>query len=290
MKREYTFAFLSIFLWSTMATAGKLLLGTFNSTQVLCVSSLLAGITLSIINLVFRKSVFAASYRPKDYWKMLLIGLPGTFLYYIFYYAGAEYLLASQAFIINYMWPIMSIVFACLLLKEKLTFRKVIAIALSFVGVLFVAGPELLMFDQRSAFGIALCFAAAVCYGLFTALSKKENYNSCFAMMVSFFATFILSVLIIVARRDYFSVSAPNFLGFVWNGVFTMAIPNTLWLVALKKGNTAKISNLAYITPFLSMVWTTLLLKEQPNFLSLIGLAIMVGGIFVQLKEPSEKK
>ncbi len=253
--------------------------------QILCVSSLLAGIALLVINLVFRKSAFRAAYRPKDYLIILSIGLPGTFLYYIFYYAGAANLLASQAFTINYMWPIMSIVFACLILKEKLTFRKILAIGLSFIGILFVAGPELLLFDKHSALGMVLCFGAAVCYGLFTALNQKASYDSCFAMMVNFFAAFVLSAIILLVRGDSFALSLTDCLGFAWNGIFAMAIPNTLWLFALKKGDTAKISNLAYITPFLSMVWTTLFLKERPGFLSLIGLAIMVGGIFVQLKE-----
>lgn len=290
MKKAYIYAFLSIFLWSTVATTGKLLLGSFTDVQILCVSSLLAAVALLIINLFFRKGAFRAGYRVKDYLHMILIGMPGIFFYYIFYYAGTARLLASQAFCINYMWPIMSIVFACLLLKEKLTVRKVIAIALSFVGVLFVAGPELLLFDKQSALGVLLCLGAAVCYGLFSALNKKATYDSSFAMMVNFFAAFALSGLILLVQQDAFSLTLPDVLGFIWNGAFTMAIPNTLWILALRKGDTAKISNLAYITPFLSMVWTTLFLREQSSILSLIGLVIMVGGILVQLKDGKEKK
>jgi len=105
--------------------------------------------------------------------------------------------------------------------------------------------------------------------------------------MLSFFATFLLTVVIIVVRKDYFSLSFTELAGFVWTGMFTMAIPNTLWVLALKKGNTAKISNLAYITPFLSTVWTILFLKEPLDILSVVGLVIMVGGILIQLKETS---
>ena len=287
MKKEYLYAAASILMWSTFATACKLLMGKFNNIQMLCVSSLLAGISLLIIALFSKNRSVYKTYKPRDYLAMILIGMPGTFFYYVFYYTGAAKLLASQAFIINYMWPIMSIVFACIILKEKLTLKRAVAILLSFVGAMFVAGRDLFAFNPATLVSMLFCFGAAVCYGLYNALSKKANYDSCFINMLSFFATFLLTVVIIVVRKDYFSLSFTELAGFVWTGVFTMAIPNTLWVLALKKGNTAKISNLAYITPFLSTVWTILFLKEPLDILSVVGLVIMVGGILIQLKETS---
>lgn len=57
---------------------------------------------------------------------MVTIGIPGTIFYYMFYYAGTDILPASQAFIINYLWPIMSVIFACIILREKLTAKKLV--------------------------------------------------------------------------------------------------------------------------------------------------------------------
>ena len=64
-----------------------------------------------------------------------------------------------------------------------------------------------------------------------------------------------------------------------------MAIGNTAWALALEKGNTAKVSNLAYITPCLSLICTALILKEQISILSVAGLCVIVLGILIQLKE-----
>lgn len=72
-----------------------------------------------------------------------------------------------------------------------------------------------------------------------------------------------------------------------------MAIANTVWVVALSLGNTAKISNLAYITPFLSLVWTFLILKEPLNIYSIVGLVVIVCGILIQIRDKdknSDKK
>ena len=47
----------------------------------------------------------------------------------------------------------------------------------------------------------------------------------------------------------------------------------------------AKISNLAYITPFLSLVWTSLLLKERITVYAVTGLVVIILGICIQLKD-----
>lgn len=288
MKKAYILAAITIFLWSSMATVSKLLLNTLDSFSVLCISALFAALFLLIINVATGNIKNLKNYKPKDIFTIILIGLPGTFFYYIFYYLGASDMPASQAFIINYLWPIMSVVFACILLKENMTVRKAVAIALSFVGVIIVTGGDLLKFDTKILMGAVLCMLAALSYGLFTALNKKFDYDKSLSVMLSFFATFLLTFVIVVAKGSPLTFSGVQYLGFLWQGITTMALGTTLWAIALSLGNTAKISNLAYITPFLSLVWTGLILKEQIKLSSLLGLAVIILGIFIQLKDKKE--
>ncbi len=285
MKKAYIFAGTAIFLWSSMATVSKLLLNSLDSFTVLCISSLFAALFLLITNCVSGNIKLLKNYKLKDIFTIILIGLPGTFFYYIFYYLGASSMPASQAFIINYLWPIMSVVFACIILKEKMTAKKAVAIVLSFVGVIVVTGGDLLKFDMGVIRGALLCVLGAVSYGLFTALNKKFDYDKSLSVMLSFFATFVLTLVITVAKGSTFAFSGAQYLGFLWNGITTMAIATTVWAIALSLGNTAKISNLAYITPFLSLLWTGLILKEQIKITSVFGLLIIILGIFIQLKD-----
>jgi drug/metabolite transporter (DMT)-like permease len=74
-------------------------------------------------------------------------------------------------------------------------------------------------------------------------------------------------------------------LGLLWNGIFVIGIATVAWNLALKYGSTAKISTLAYITPFLSLVWTFFVLKEPIKPLSVIGLMLIIIGIFIQIKD-----
>lgn len=206
-----------------------------------------AAFALLAVNLIKGKIKLLSRYRLKDYLIILLTSLPGTFFYYVFLYLGTAKMAASQAFIINYLWPIMSVVFACIILKERLTARKFTALALSFLGVLTVAGGELLSFNVTALVGACLCILAAVSYGAFTALTRRYCYDEELSLMLSFFASFILSALINLIIGERISIGVPEILGFAYSGVAVMAIATVTWALALKAGGTAKISNLAYI-------------------------------------------
>lgn len=290
MRKEYLCAAIAIFFWSTLAVTSKLLLKSLSNIEVLFVSSLFAGLVLLVFNIETGKLKALKNYKIKDYLIIALIGLPGIFLYHIFYYAGTDKMLASQAFIINYMWPIMSVVFASVILKEKMTLRKAIAIMVSFLGVVIVTGGELREFNKDMLTGAMFCIMGAISYGLFTVLNKKIYYDKCISMMINFLVTFIITGTILVLKKDLFTTNYTQLLGLAWNGIFTMAVPNTLWILALEHGNTAKISNLAYITPFVSLLWTSLILKEQLSVYFVMGLLVIVAGIFIQLKDKKTGK
>ena len=285
MTKSYLYAAISILFWSTVAVVSKILLGNLDSFQVLWASTFFAGLFLLIVNIANKSIKKLKEYKLKDYLTISAITLPGTFLYYVFYYSGAEKMAASQAFIINYLWPMMSVVFACIILKEKFTLRKALAIIVSFSGVAIVTGGEVSAFNMNTLTGAVFCILCAVSYGVFTALNQKICYEKTLSMMIGYFVTFILTTIINLINGNLF---VPNFtytLGFIWNGAFTMALANTIWVIALESGKTAKISNLAYITPFLALVWTSLILKEELSVFSVIGLTVIVLGIFIQLKD-----
>lgn len=283
MKKSYILAFSAIFFWSTMATISKLLLGSFNSVFVLLVSSVFAFVFLLVKNIITHNMVRLREYSFKDCVIMVLIGLPGILFYNLLYYLGAAIMPASQAFIINYLWPIMSIIFACIILKEKLNFRKIVAILMSFLGVSLVAGTGDGGLGGGALLGAVSIFFAAVSYGLFTALNQKFKYDKNISMMLVYAATTVITAVICAFTNGFATMGVKDVLGFAWNGALVMGAANTAWAIALESGETAKISNLAYITPFASLVWIAIFLKESINPFAFLGLLIIVAGILIQL-------
>ena len=286
MKKNYLFAFFAIFFWSTTSTVSKFLLGSMTSFQTLCLGSFFAMTFFLLFNVSSKKQrMQLKAYKALDYAKMALIGAPGTFLYYVFFYTGTDLMPASQALIVNYLWPICSVAFACVLLNERVTLRKIFAFLLSFFGIIVVVGKDLVQFDLRILLGALSCVGAAFSYGLFTALNKKFRYDKNIFLMVSYTTSFLLTGLIAFFSSQLLEIGVIHVLGLVWNGVFAIAIANLCWLQALEGASTAKISNLAYMTPFISLIWTSIFLHEAISASAVIGLVIIIGGILIQLKE-----
>ena len=205
MKKEYIYAIISVLLWSTTATVTKLLLKNLDSMQILLLGSLFAVIFLFVINSINGNLKEIKQYKIKDYFKMFIIGILGTFLCNLFLYLGINTLQASQAFIINYLWPIMTVVFACIFLKEKITIRKIIAIIISFIGVIIVSSNgDLLNIEKSNIIGTIYCILAATSYGLFSVLNKKQNYNKYTSMMLFYFSSFCISLIYVLLTKRIF--------------------------------------------------------------------------------------
>ncbi len=153
------------------------------------------------------------------------------------------------------------------------------------MGVAIVIGGALKGFEKNTLLGAGYCILGAVSYGIFTALNQKMNYNKMMTLMVSYLATFIITTVINTFDGALFVPRLEQMSGFLWNGIFTVAIANSFWIMALAKGKTAKISNLAYMTPFLSSIWTSIFLGEKITINSMAGLVVIVLGIFIQLND-----
>lgn len=76
-------------------------------------------------------------------------------------------------------------------------------------------------------------------------------------------------------------------IGLFWVGGVSGGIAYVFWFLALKYGDTAKISNVAYLTPFVALVYIQLLLGEKILLSSLVGLMIIVMGISLQFLDGS---
>lgn len=111
-------------------------------------------------------------------------------------------------------------------------------------------------------------------------------------MFVYFTATAAASGIWCLFGGASLRLSAVQLAGILWMGVVVSAAGYLIWCLAVNRGNTAKISNLAYITPFLAMLLSCVILKEPFDFHTLLGLLLIILGIVVQMrgKDPEPSK
>lgn len=284
--KYYVFALITVLLWSTAASMVKSLTGSLPSLCILGYTSLFASLFLLLLLLVRGQIGKLKAYSPGDYARLAGLGLLGMFLYSALYYFGIDRMTAQEACILNYLWPVMIVVFSCLILKEPFTGRKAGAVALSFSGVLVIALWGLAR--EGAGFsgdvpGIAACVLAAVCYGLFCVLNKRLGMDQTVGMVVFWGITCLCAFGVCLAAGRMQVLSLPQLGGVVWLGIMVDGLPYLLWAVAINGvKNTARIANLAYLTPILSVIVSAAALGEALSPAYLIALLLILAGIVIQ--------
>ncbi len=228
------------------------------------------------------------SFANKEYLMAIITvfcwGTIGYFLYTALYNHGLTLLPAQTACILNYLWPIFTVLFSTILLKEKLDLSKWLALGLSFLGIIvimFQPGNENPM-DINSIIGSFSCILAAALYAFFSVMNKKRGGSQLINMFVYIGVSALIALYF--CAKDGFTVPAISQIpGLLWLGIFVNAAGYSLWAMALQGSSTASIANFAYITPALSLFLSALFLKEPIYLSSVLGLLLIIGGLFLQI-------
>lgn len=281
-NKSVALALISAAIWATLSTVAKLVLGTLPNLETLGISSLFAFLFMAAVLLVTGKYRLLKTYAPRQYLKMAALGFLGLFLYSALYYYALGSLTAGEACILNYLWPVMLVLFSCVILKEKLTLKKAIALFCSFAGVavLSLGGSSE---GVGRWIGIAACVIAAACYGLYCVLNKKSGFDQTVLMTVIWFTVTVCCFAVGPFAETWVMPAGMQWVGLIWLGVFVNAVAYLTWGLALQKAEgTALVANLAYIVPFLSVIISTVVLKEELKLTAVAALVLIVGGILLQ--------
>ena len=282
-NKSTSHALCAVGIWSTLAPSAKLLMADLPSLETLCVGSLIAALFLLLLNVLNGKIGLLGGLPPRQLSRMAALGFLGLFAYSALYYYGIDQLSSQEACILNYLWPVMVMIFSVLILKEALTARKVIAMLLSFAGIVILTGGMSGGKGQMHWDGILSCMAAAVCYGLFSVLNKKDQCDQGLAMMISWAVTAFCALPAGLLTEHWVWPGCTQWLGLLWVGIMASAAAYLLWALGLAESdNTARTANLAYLTPFCSVLLSALLVGERIRPSALLALAFIIGGILIQ--------
>ena len=275
-------ALVTVLMWSTLAPAVKLTVTEIPTLEMLSITAGLSFLFLFLYNGLRGKLSLIKTMSLRTILKMAGLGFLGLFLYSALYYYGIDQLTSSEACILNYLWPMMIVIFSGLLLHEPMTARKITSMLLSFLGIVILSvGSE--HGSGNTVLGILACILAAACYGLFSVLNKKEAMDQSLTMMVIWLTTALCAALCSLFGEPWVSVHGLSWLGLVWIGVFLNAVAYLLWALAINgTDSTASIANLAYLVPLLSMIFSILFLHEPLRFRVILALLLIVGGSLLQ--------
>ena len=280
MKKATMFALTSVMLWSTLAPAVSYCMREMSMLMMLCVSLAITTVIYLIAALKSGAVKKKAAYTPKRMLGLGALGLLGIFGYMCLYNTGIGILGAQDACVINYLWPMLTTIFAVIILKEKLRVSHMVVLVMAFAGTGIISLKNG-GFQGGNFTGVVITVAGAVCYALFNVLNKRYAENGLLDMIVYYAVSTIAAAAVCGLTGGFTTVHDPGtWIAVMWIGVSSVAY--LFWAKALSEGNAADVSVLAYLTPVLSMVWSILFLGEAFDPRSVLGMVLIISGCAYQ--------
>jgi drug/metabolite transporter (DMT)-like permease len=287
MKKQnqaYVYAACAVLFWSTVASAFKISLGYMTSLDLVLYSSLVSSIFLFAVLAAGNKLKLLFSYSLRDYIQSALLGFLNPFLYYAVLFKAYSLLPAQTAQPLNWTWPLMLVLLSVPMLKQKIGPKNIIAIIISFIGVLIISTQgNFLSLNFSNRTGVILALGSSVIWALFWIYNIKDRRDETAKLFLNFSFGFGYTLAAIMC---FSTVKIPEFRGFagaVYVGLFEMGLAFIVWMKALSMSKTtALVGNLIYMAPFLSLIVIYFVLGEKIHFSTVIGLIFIISGILFQ--------
>lgn len=287
-KKAYLFALIAVFCWSTVATAFKIGLQHLSVLHLILVASITSFFVFLLI-IVFQKrtsELFVGG--SAGIRRSALLGAFNPLVYYLVLFTAYDLLPAQLAQPLNMVWPITLTLLSVPFLKQKLSWRHVVAIFVSFTGVFFISAQGGLSgLANTSLAGVILALSTSVLWSLYWIFSVRDKRPE----LIKLFWNFLFGSIYLLIAAFLFSDMKIHwgsglFTG-IYIGFFELGFAYIFWMQAMQLSeNNAQIGNLVFIAPFISLVFIHLFLDETIFFTTFIGLIFIIGGILIQQIKP----
>ena len=291
-KKAYFFAGLSILCWSTIASAFKIALKYQDNFQLLMGSAIFSFFILLMVVILQGKIKETLSFSAKDYLISAIMGFLNPFLYYIILFKAYSVLPAQVAQPLNMTWPVVLVLISIPILGQKIKFISILALFISFSGVLLISSQGANgNYQPEQLPGIIMATGSSIIWALFWILNVKDPRDEVIKLFLNFFFALIFLAISIPLLKTSLPSGKEAWLSSAYVGFFEMGFAFIFWLKALKYSETTdKVSNLIYISPFLSLIFIHYIVGEKIYITTIAGLILIVAGILLQNTGKKRKK
>lgn len=226
-------------------------------------------------------------------WQLLLLSAAMMSFNWITLFEAYRYTTVATATLCYYMAPIFVTLISPVLLKERLTARKLLCVFLALAGMVFVSGvPQSGLPGPSEAKGILLALCSAALYAGVILINKYlagvPAYDRTLLQLACAAAVMIPYILL---TEDLSAMSVTP-LGAVL--LLIVAVFHTGWCYALYFGSMTVLSAqtvalFSYIDPIVAILLSALLLREPLGWSGILGAALVLGSTLVSELPVPEK-
>lgn len=280
-RTAYLYLIITFCAWGSLYVVSRFVLGKVPVITVLFLRYFIAAITLFVIN----KNSKVKKIERKDLKYMFLIGVVGYFLSVGMQLLGIKLSNASIASLVNAMNPITIMIFAAIILKERLTVKKAICVMLAMAGVYIIIGD---VKGNGEVLGILFSVFSVILWSFISIIVRKtaRKYS---ASQITIYSMFIAAVCIfpfsmgelIITHNVKFDLSVV--IALLYMGIVCTALAYVFWNKSLSILEAGTCSLFYPIQPMISSILGMIFLGEQININFIFGAILIIGGVLFSI-------
>ncbi len=277
-------------IWGSAFIAIKVSLNYFAPISVASYRLIVATIFLFIFYIIGR---YKTSLTRKDLIMLLFVGIVGNFLPFYLISWSEQHIQSSTAGILMGVGPILTLILSHFFTRDdRFTYSKLVSISIGFIGVLFIFEISTLFnfgsSNSLQLFSKLLIIIAALGYMIsnIVAYNTLKHIDS---FSITFFATFF-GALVSIPFLLYSETVQPSYVNFnallpiLYLGIFPTALAFQLRYYITKTSGPVFLSYVAYLIPIFALIWGFVLLSEKIYLNSIIGITLILFGVYIGKK------
>src|ERR1700694_1917194 len=220
------------------------------------------------------------------------VGGGGLFGYHALYFLALRFAPPAEAGLLNYLWPLLIVLFSSLLPGERLAPHHIIGALLGLAGtVLLFAGNSGGGFAPGQVPGLVAAFVAAFVWAAYSVMSRKLKAVPTDAVAGFCLATALLAAMVHgVVETTIWPETATQWLAIVALGVGPVGAAFFAWDIGMKRGDIRVLGAASYATPLLSTAFLMVAGFAKPSATIALAAVLIAGGGSIAARDMIAKR
>jgi drug/metabolite transporter (DMT)-like permease len=198
------------------------------------------------------------------------------------------WLAAGEATIVCYTMPVWASIFAWIVLGERITVRRLLALAVGFAGLLVLVLGDGLDVGLAKLPGVGFALAAALLFSLGTVVTKRWPVAMPPASLVAWQTGLgclpLLVGALIFDSVDVAAISTQSWLLLLYGGIAPLGLCYLAWFAALKRLPASAAAAGTLLTPVVGVLTAALFLGEPLGWREILALSLTIGGVVLAIR------
>lgn len=279
MKSKIQFI-LSMFIFGTMGLVVRYI--DLSSSETALLSSSIGCLFLIVVFMMMKKTIPWKLVKANAYTLFLSgIALGGN---WIFLYQSYNHTTLTNATLGYYFAPVFVMILSPFVLREQLSVKKMVCIGVAIIGMVLIVGNGISASGTDDLLGIFFGLVAAACYTALMLLNKfihRMGRLEITIIQLGLTALLLLPYVFFTEGFGIFGVSRSSVPFIIILGIVNTGIGFWLFFSGMQKLKGQSIAMLSYVDPFVAILISAMILREQMTIVQMLGGALLLGSTFV---------